>query len=283
MESGEAAPVRRPWLAGLLSVFLPGIVHVYLGYARRGVLAYVLVLAAGVLVIGVQVAVVMWPSRPVVIGGMALGFGVFLGLIVLVARDAHRLAREASRPRRRGAALLLLTAALVLSEVLVEPVSRSLVRAFKTPSASMAPALMVGDHVLADMRTFGSRQPGAGDIVVLIHPKDPKQEFIKRVVAVARQTVEMRELKLYVDGTPVDEPFAVYRLGGTPLSRRVGPLTVPEGTVFVLGDNRDESADSRIWGPVPIANVTGLVRVIYWSWDRETGSVRWSRVGRPVP
>jgi len=289
----------RPWLAAVLSLFLPGVIHVYLGQAWRGALVYVAMLATGLLVIAVEALVLIYPSRPIVIGGVTLAFGVGFGFVAFLARDAYYLARRTPSARRIGAALLFLVAGVALSEVLVEPVSRCLVRPYKVPSASMSPTLLVGDHVLADMMSFGARYrlwsfgrtlrrfrpveaPRSGDIVVVLNPRDTEQEFMKRVVAVAGETVEMRDRRLYVDGAAVDEPFAVYRRGGMPASAQFGPVTVPAGHVFVLGDNRDESIDSRIWGAVPVESVTGLVRAVYWSWDAADGSVRWSRVGRPV-
>jgi signal peptidase I len=290
----------RPWLAAVLSLFLPGVIHAYLGRAGRGALVYVAMLATGLLVIAVEAAVLIRPSRAIVIGGVTLAFGVGFGFVAFLARDAYYLARRSPSVRRIGAALLFLVVGVVLSEVLVEPVSRCLVRAYKVPSGSMSPTLLVGDHVLADMVSFGARYrlwafgrtlrrfrpvetPRSGDIVVVMNPRDTEQEFMKRVVAVAGESVEMRDRQLYVDGSAVDEPFTVYRRGGMPSSMQFGPVTVPAGHVFVMGDNRDESADSRIWGAVPIESLTGLVRAVYWSWDATDGSVRWDRVGQPVP
>jgi signal peptidase I len=102
------------------------------------------------------------------------------------------------------------------------------------------------------------------------------------VVAVAGDTVEMRRRQLYINGAEVDDPFASYRLGGVEKSQRFGPEVVPPGTVFAMGDNRDESSDSRFWGPVPLENVKGLAFIIYWSWDHARHWLRWERLGRLV-
>jgi signal peptidase I len=174
------------------------------------------------------------------------------------------------------------------------------VQAFKIPSGSMLPTLQVGDHLLVNKFLYGPRLeipftqlslgrlpglrgPAPGDVIVFEYPQNPEQDFIKRVVAVAGDTVEMRERQLWVNGAPVADPHATYSLGGVLQSVRFGPVTVPGGSVFVMGDNRDESADSRFWGPVPMENVKGLAFIIYWSWDQDRRWLRWERLGRLVP
>jgi signal peptidase I len=173
------------------------------------------------------------------------------------------------------------------------------VQAFKIPSGSMLPTLQIGDHLLVNKFLYGPRleipltqislgrlpglrAPRRGDVIVFVNPKDTSQDFIKRVVAVAGETVEMRHRQLFVDGVAVDDPFANYRRGGVEKSQRYGPYVVPPGTVFAMGDNRDESSDSRFWGPVPLENVKGLVFIIYWSWDHVQHWLRWDRLGRLV-
>jgi signal peptidase I len=174
------------------------------------------------------------------------------------------------------------------------------VQAFKIPSGSMLPTLQIGDHLLVNKFLYGPRleipftqislgrlpglrAPQRGDVMVFVNPKKPSEDFIKRVVAVAGETVEMRTRQLYVDGKPVDDLYATYRLGGVGISQHFGPYMVPAGNVFAMGDNRDESSDSRIWGPVPLENVKGLAFIIYWSWDHVRHWLRWERLGRLVP
>ena len=187
-----------------------------------------------------------------------------------------------------GVALLL---ALVIRTFLVQ--------AFKIPSGSMLPTLQIGDHILVNKFLYGPRlevpltqlslgqlpgvrRPVPGDVVVFIWPKDRTKDFIKRVVAVEGQTVELRSRQLYVDGRPADDPRASYVSRDGPGSR-FGPVTVPKDHVFVMGDNRDQSYDSRFWGPVPISDIKGKALIIYWSWDGPDRWVRWERIGRLVP
>jgi signal peptidase I len=124
----------------------------------------------------------------------------------------------------------------------------------------------------------GLRAPRVGDVIVFIYPKERDKDFVKRIVAVAGQTVEVHGTTLTVDGVAIDDPHAHYV---KPQHLDYGPFTVPPDHVFVMGDNRDESYDSRFWGPVPVGDIKGLAMVIYWSWG-EGGSVRWDRIGRTI-
>ncbi|MEA2624822.1 MAG: signal peptidase [Candidatus Binatota bacterium] len=169
------------------------------------------------------------------------------------------------------------------------------VQAFKIPSGSMLPTLQIGDHILVNKFAYGVRvpflqhpvidvgRPRAGDVVVFIYPEDPQKDFIKRVVAVAGDVVEVRSKHLYVNDRQVDDPHAhfVEGVNGRGLSPRdnYGPYTVPPGSVFVMGDNRDRSYDSRFWGPVPLDQLKGKAFLIYWSWDGDDRWVRWERIG----
>ncbi|MBW1709260.1 MAG: signal peptidase I [Deltaproteobacteria bacterium] len=170
------------------------------------------------------------------------------------------------------------------------------VQAFKIPSGSMEPTLQVGDHIMVNKFIYGVRlpiinkmlipvtTPQRGNIIVFIFPLDPSKDYIKRVVAVAGDTVEVRKKKLYINGNPVKDEHAYYdnlSASSTMVSPRdnFGPITVPEKNVFVMGDNRDHSYDSRFWGPVDLKAIRGKAFIIYWSWDSKKWRVRWNRLG----
>jgi len=191
------------------------------------------------------------------------------------------------------------------------------VQAFKIPSGSMLPTLQIGDHILVNKFIYGPRfeipltqwslgqlpgwrEPRPGDVVVFIFPREHDKDFIKRVIAVGGQTVEVRRKQVYIDGKPWDDPHSRFVRGdpipNAPADRSArpcgsvrqgdpgedcAPFRVPAGHVFVMGDNRDESFDSRFWGPVPIQDIKGLAMVIYWSWGGQRW-VRWDRLGRLV-
>ena len=162
------------------------------------------------------------------------------------------------------------------------------VQAFKIPSGSMEPTLLIGDHLLVNKFIYGIKipfidhkvmvykEPKRGDIVVFIFPKDKKKDFIKRVVGGPGDTVEIRQKKIYINGEHWDETFGVYRdaevVGMVPRDN-FGPVVVPPEHVFVMGDNRDRSYDSRFWGFVPFDQIKGKALILYWSWNKLSGNV----------
>lgn len=150
------------------------------------------------------------------------------------------------------------------------------------PTASMEGTILTGDHIFLNKALYGPELPlvgvrlprlkrvRRGDIVAFRHPRDPQATFLKRAVAVGGDTVELREDVLYVNGAAVSEPYAVHR--GRCLREQwrretTHVIRVPAGHIFVLGDNRDDSADSRYWGTVPEENVIGEPLLVYWSYD----------------
>jgi signal peptidase I len=148
------------------------------------------------------------------------------------------------------------------------------------PTGSMEGTILTGDHIFLNKALYGPelplvhwrlprlRQPQRGDIIAFQYPLDPRITFLKRVVAVGGDVVEIREDLLFVNGAPVAEPYAVHRLHGRTHRRDTMPArAVPAGEFFVLGDNRDDSADSRYWGFVPLDNVVGEPLLVYWSYD----------------
>jgi signal peptidase I len=136
-------------------------------------------------------------------------------------------------------------------------------------------------------RMPGLRKPHRGDIIVFKYPEDPKRDFIKRVIGVGGDVIESRDKEIYVNGTKLSEPYVQHvdsDVKPRDMDRRdnFGPVTVPEGKVFVMGDNRDQSYDSRFWGFVDLSLVKGNAIIIYWSWDNDKTWVRFNRIGRLV-
>ena len=210
-------------------------------------------------------------------------------------------AAPATLPKRKSQ-LREYVEALGVALLLALAIRTFVVQAFKIPSGSMLPTLQIGDHILVNKFLYGPRleipltqmslgrlpglrKPRPGDVIVFIWPKDRSKDFIKRVIAVEGQTVEVRNRQVFIDGKPWDDPHATWvmqrGLGGA-AGDNYGPYTVPPDHVFVMGDNRDQSYDSRFWGPVPIADIKGQALVIYWSWDGPDRWVRWERLGRLV-
>lgn len=185
--------------------------------------------------------------------------------------------------------------AFVVAVILAILIRALFVQAFKIPSSSMEPTLLVGDHILVNKLLYGIRipfteerwphisVPKRGDVIVFVFPQDRTKDFIKRVVAVGGDTVEVKNKNVYVNGKLAVNPHAQYRdnriLPAGPDQRRRDNMPaekVPEGHLFVMGDNRDYSHDSRFWGFVPVEDVKGKAFLIYYS-ARNFPSVRWNR------
>ncbi len=194
--------------------------------------------------------------------------------------------------------------AILIAVLLALFIRSFIVQAFKIPSGSMLPTLQIGDHLLVNKFIYGVKMPVNGatlipwktperdDIVVFRFPKDRSIDYIKRVIGVAGDTIEIKDKQLYLNGALTNNPHAhftgndIMKASNGPRDN-MGPVTVPEGHIFVMGDNRDNSYDSRFWGFVDVNEVLGKAFILYWSWnlkepllsvDRFT-SIRWGRIG----
>jgi signal peptidase I len=186
--------------------------------------------------------------------------------------------------------------AIIIAILIAVFIRTFIIQAFKIPSRSMVPALLVGDHLLVNKFIYGVKIPyfrktiipftdlQRGDIVVFIYPNDRTKDFIKRVIGIGGDTIEINNKKIFINGKGYTDTFGIYNdsvIYPRTMQPRdnYGPVTVPKGSIFVMGDNRDESADSRFWGFVDLKDVEGKAFIIYWSWDREDSSLRWRRLG----
>ena len=186
--------------------------------------------------------------------------------------------------------------AILIAVVIAFFIRTFVIQAFKIPSGSMKPTLQIGDHILVTKFIYGVKvpiirntlvsisEPKRGDIVVFIYPEDRSKDFVKRVIGVAGDTIEIKDKKIYLNGLPYNDNHGIYTddmiIPGAAQPRdNFGPKTVPPGGLFVMGDNRDQSYDSRFWGFVDLKDVLGKAFIIYWSWNSEETNVRWGRLG----
>jgi signal peptidase I len=175
---------------------------------------------------------------------------------------------------------------IVIAVILALFVRTWAVQAFKIPTGSMENNLLIGDHLLVNKFVFGPttwnaerklpiREPRRGDIVVFKYPDEPERDFIKRVIGLPGETLELRNKMVYINGQPLDEPYVHFlepasssqEVTSFDVRERYGPVRVPDGQFFVMGDNRDNSQDSRYWGFLPRSYVKGRALMIYWSYD----------------
>ena len=192
---------------------------------------------------------------------------------------------------------------IVIAVILALFVRTWVVQAFKIPTGSMEQNLLIGDHlivnkfVLAPTATDVERAMlpmspiQRGDVVVFKYPEDPERDFIKRVIGLPGEVVEIRDGRVYIDGRPIDEPYVYHRFmdhagedlfGVADVRETYGPVTVPLEQYFVMGDNRDNSQDSRYWGFLPGSHVKGRALLIYWSYESEADEYRRTGVGATI-
>lgn len=193
--------------------------------------------------------------------------------------------KKKSLLREYGEALIVaLFVAIVIRTLFFQP--------FTIPSGSMLETIQIGDYLLVNKMAYGMKNPLTdsdwiyegddprhGDIIVFKYPEDPKIDYIKRVVGVPGDVIEIRNKLLYRNGVAVQEPYVQHRDPNTFLDERDNypPVTVPEGSFFVMGDNRDNSRDSRYWGFVKKEAIHGKAWRVYWSWENGKGP-RFSRL-----
>lgn len=185
--------------------------------------------------------------------------------------------------------------ALVVALVLALVIRTFIVQAFKIPSESMLQTLQVGDHLLASKFAYGVKipftdkyiyegdSPQRGDIIIFQYPNDPSVDYIKRVIGVPGDVIEVRDKQLYRNGQPVKEAYIRHTDpdGIEPVRDNYAPVTVPPDKYFVMGDNRDNSLDSRFWGFVDRSAIRAKAWRIYWSWSG-LDNIRWSRIGKKI-
>lgn len=250
--ASSSRPAPR-WLPALMSLALPGLGQLRNGEIDRAIRCF---LGFALLSVPGPVLVALWLPPAWTVPAVALGLLGALGLWVWSVVQAWRAAPRSVPPWRgwAGYVLLLLLADAVALPLLIQAVRTDQVASFRIPSASMAPALQPGDILFADMRYNrpgpGTRAVQRGDIVIFVYPNDRTLYYVKRVVALPGESVER------LDGAAV---------------------TVPPGHVWLVGDNRAASKDSRDFGAVPLTDVVGRVRQIWWS--SGDGRVRWERLG----
>ncbi len=211
------------------------------------------------------------------------------------AHAVERMGEVPSRKKGKGA-LREYAEAIIIALALALFIRTFVVQAFKIPSGSMIPTLEIGDHILVNKFLYGFRipytqirllpftRPERGDIIVFVYPQDTSKDFIKRVIAVEGDVVEVRDKKIYLNGKLAEDAHGVFtdqrilHRGMDPRDN-FGPVEVPKDSLFVMGDNRDNSRDSRYWGFVHIGTVKGKAFLIYYSWDSPNSSIRWNRIG----
>jgi signal peptidase I len=273
---------RKWWVAGLLSFIKPGLGQLYNGQLNKAIFIILLGFASAPLLY-------LFVLNDLSVSKVFLLAAIYVGYYIVVIADSIVVAKKTGSVyvlKKYNKIYVYIAALIILGAMnylFAGYVKHNFVEAFKFPSRSMEPTLLVGDHLLVN-RSPSARNPQRGDIVVFEYPEDPEKNFLKRVVAIGGDNVELRNGVLYVNGKVVNEPYIKQPKNNKSLSPSLsgsnyGPVVVPDNSYFVLGDNRDNSQDSRYFGFVSREKIKGTARSIYWSWDKSNSTVRWNRIG----
>lgn len=288
IEKMSISKPRKPWLAVLLSILVAGLGHLYSGKAKKGL--FLFFGQAIVLAFALSIIVVFTTN----IYTYLFAFAAVISYVVYCAADAMKAARTSkySYSLKKYNRWYIYLICYIVSNIIIQPVAshlikENIVKAYKIPSGAMLPTILIGDHILVDRFIYKSSSPAKGEVIVFEFPKDPKTDYIKRLIAVSGDTLEIKNKKLFINGVEQNESYVKYvdskshKIVTSPRDN-FGPITVPHGSVFVMGDNRDNSYDSRFWGFVKLEQIKGKAISLYWSWDKEEKKVRWNRIGEPI-
>jgi signal peptidase I len=292
---------RKPWLAALMSMVVPGLGQLYNGSTRGPIVA---LFVSGLFT--VTAMIFLFDSLPKLACAVLGGLLIDLIFAVHAWRQARELMEVELKKFQRWWAYLLYAVLLYAIPDAYGLLMPTRIQSFQIPSQSMLPTLLVGDRLVADGWAYWGKDPKRGDVIVFDYPRDPKIKYVKRVIGVAGDIVELRQGELYLNGKMVPQrrsgkpntfengwehveyienlegvEHPIFRVQPMQVSD-FGPVTVPEGQFFTLGDNRDRSNDSRVWGFVKREEILAQMRYVYFSWDTMTSRIRQERLGEIV-
>ena len=278
---------RDKWLSAFLTLLTMGVGHIYNGKIKRGIVIiaihYIILLLAYFLLY-------YSPS----LTSLAIIAFTLLTFFLYCLLDVLRIARKNSKQyqmQKYNKWYVYLSIAVIFV-IFPKPLSRSYIKenvakTFNIPAASMKPTLMVGDMVLAKTDPGSKSDIHKGELVIFNYPNDPNRIFIKRVIATEGDTLSIVNKKVLVNNIELPEPYLPHKVSGisenfsNPIDN-LDSIFIPKGSLFVLGDNRDNSFDSRHWGFVKKSDIIGKAAYLIWSWDYETSGIRWNRIGKTL-
>jgi signal peptidase I len=260
---------RNPFIAALLSLLAPGLGQIYNGKGALGLAFFIICIALPFLW-----AVSGWPRHFIGLVTLAIATIAFwLFSIVHAFAQARRIKETGLKKYQTPpvyAFFIILSLGLTIfipARIWMSPLG---VSSYRIATEAMMPTLQKGDFLMADLKAYNGRAPKRGDLVVFDYPQDLTKQFIKRVIAIEGDLIEIKAKQVFIDGEPLQESYKVLIDPRIDNSRdNFGPLKIPANQCFVLGDSRDNSMDSRFWGALPLANVKGKALYVYWAKDKK--------------
>jgi len=276
---------RKAWIAGFLTLLSRGLGHLYAGNLKRGIILFAI--EEILLIIFAVSALIIVPNLIFLLVALicSIAYVVFcIADAVSIARQKKETYELTNYNRWYSYIGYFVVVSLTVSSLISIGVKAFIIQAYRIPSGAMIPTLLVGDHILANKFIYKTSEPKHGDIIIFPYPDDPSRDFVKRLIAVEGDLIEIKDKRLFINSKMSSEPYIINSDSGVIREQRdnFGPVTVPPGKLFFMGDNRDQSFDSRFYGYVPKESIKGKVMSLYWSWDQVKQTVRWDRIGKAI-
>lgn len=276
---------RKWWTAGLLSLIEPGLGQIYNGQALKGIFFLITpIVLCPLMILSVNMDNILFLLILFLISI------VFYYIIVISDAIYSGLKFKTDYTLKKYNKIIVYIGVIIfvfiINTIITGFIKNNYIQAYKIPAGSNKPTLQIGDHILVN-RCVSARNPNSGDLIIFEFPEDPSKDFVKRVIAVGGDILEIKDKVLLINNNVKKENYVIYcdsiifAANHSPRDN-FGPITVPEDAFFVMGDNRDNSYDSRFWGFVNKSKIKGTVKNIYWSWDKKNFNARWDRIGLKV-
>jgi signal peptidase I len=267
---------RNPFIAALLSLLAPGLGQIYNGEGALGLVFFLVSIA-----LPFPWGVSGWPRHFTgLVAYVIAAIAFWLFIIVHALIQARRIGKTELKKYQTtpvlaffiilSLGLMIIPARIWMSSLGISP--------YRMATSTMMPTLQMDDLLMTNPKAYDGPAPKRGALVVFVYPRDPTKQFLKRVIATEGETIEINNKQFVIDGEPLQESYKIHV--DTHINTKsdssnyedvirdnYGPVTVPPGHCFVMGDNRDNSMDSRFWGFLPLANIKGQALYIYWAKD----------------
>jgi signal peptidase I len=258
---------RKPIVAAILSSLAPGLGQLYNGQIIKGIIFLFSLILLPIIMFQIGLHYSYY--------GLIIILLIFMFFLLFIIGEAFFTAIKKKefilKPYNKWYIYLLII--LLINSIVLIP-SNFLTNkvlgfnSYKLPTGSMEPTLFIGDYLIANLKYFKKNELQRGDLVIFKYPEDPAKDFIKRIIALEGEKIEIKSKQVYIDDIPFPEGYKVHFDNKVyPGRDNFGPVIVPSDHCFVLGDNRDKSIDSRHWGFLPLRNIKGKPLYIYWARD----------------
>jgi len=270
--------------AAFLSFLLPGLGHLSCGRVKKAVIVYVFFQIS----IFASFFVFLRIALPY---NLILSVTLFTIVYLYAIIDSILLAKNPDNTLKLKPILgySLLVAVIIFNSTIIRPLLGNLIKqkyiqAFKIPSDSMFPTLLLGDMLLVDKHAYSNNIPRRGDVIVFQSPENPSKTLIRRIVGLGGETIAIKNTKVYMNGSLYAEPYETNTDKTFQSNERntLNSFVIPGNSYFVIGDNRDQKHDNTFWGIVDRKDVNGKAVKFYWSWNKDNSRVRWDRIGRDI-